>query len=131
MSPLKKIILGLFLSSFLGHLEWGKQSEFIFEIEYDLLLQIRDSPEAFLHPFILLPLLGQLILLISLSVPKPKFWLVVTAATGIALLFLLLLFIGLLTWNPKMTLFTLPFLGFYGFLIAQRKKLNFERQPNA
>nr|WP_294777565.1 hypothetical protein [uncultured Flavobacterium sp.] len=123
MSLFKKIILGLFLSSFIGYLEWGKQSEFIFEIEYDLLLKMSASPEAFLHPFILLPLIGQIILLVSFLVPKPKFWLVLLASTGIALLFLMLLLIGLLNWNPKISLFALPFLAFYGFLISRRKSL--------
>ncbi|MEK8180842.1 hypothetical protein WMW71_10875 [Flavobacterium buctense] len=131
MSLFKKIILGLFLSSFIGYLEWGKESEFMGEIEFDLLFKMSDSPEIFLHPFILLPLLGQIILLVSLLVPKPKFWLVLLASTGIALLFLMLLFIGLLNWNPKITLFALPFIAFYGFLITRRKKLNSERQPNA
>lgn len=128
MSLLKKIVLGLFLSSFIGCLEWGKQSEFIFEIEYDLLLKISDTPEAFLHPFILLPLLGQIVLLVSFLVPKPKFWLVLLASTGIALLFLILLFIGLLDWNPKITLFTLPFLTTYGFLVTRRKSLIFKNK---
>lgn len=123
MSLFKKIILGLFFSSFIGYLEWGKQSEFIFEIEYDLLFKMNASPEAFLHPFIILPLLGQIILLVSFLVPKPKFWLVLLASTGIALLFLMLLLIGLLNWNPKISLFALPFLAFYGFLISRRKSL--------
>ena len=123
MSLLKKILLGLFLSSFLGYLEWGKESEFIGKIEYDLLLKINQSSEAFFHPLILLPLLGQLLLAVSFLVPKPKFWLVLIASTGIALLFLMLLFIGLLTWNPKMILSTLPFLGFYGYHIFCRKKI--------
>lgn len=123
MSLFKKIILGLFLSSFIGYLEWGKESEFIGEIEYDLLLKMSNSPETLLHPFILLPLLGQIFLLVSFVVPKPKFWLVLLASTGIALLLLLLLFIGLLNWNPKMTLFTLPYLVFYGLLITRRKSL--------
>ncbi|WP_284651209.1 hypothetical protein [Flavobacterium terrisoli] len=126
MPLFKKIILSLFLSSFIGYLEWGKESEFIGAIEYDLLLKIKQSPEAFFHPFILLPLIGQLLLLVSLFVPKPKFWVIVTAATGIALLFIMLLFIGLLTWNPKITLLTLPFLGLYGYLIFRRKRFIFE-----
>lgn len=123
MTLFKKIILGLFLSSFIGYLEWGKQSEFIGEIEYDLLLKMTESPEAFLHPFILLPLLGQLLLLFSLWMSKPKFWMVFGASTGIALLFLLLLFIGILNWNPKITILALPFLTCYCFLIARRKSI--------
>jgi hypothetical protein len=130
MSLLKKIILGLFLSSFIGYLEWGKESEYIGQVEYDLLFKISDSPEAVLHPFILLPLLGQIILLLSLLVPKPKFWLVFIASTGIALLYLMLLFIGLLDWNPQITLFSLPFVVFYGLLITRRKKINSESQLN-
>ena len=123
MSLFKKIILGLLLSSFIGYLEWGKHSEYIGQIEFDLLLKMSDSPKAFLHPFILLPLLGQMTLLASLLVPNPQYWLVLITSGGIALLYLMLLFIGLLNWNLKITLFTLPFLIFYGFLFSLRKKL--------
>lgn len=123
MSLLKKIILGLFLSSFIGYLEWGKMSSYIGEIEYGLLLQINDSLEAFLHPFILMPLLGQLCLLILLLIRKPKFSWVVIVSIGIVLLFLLILLAGLLSRNLKMIFSTLPYLGLYGFLLLKRKKL--------
>jgi len=128
MSLFKKIILGLFLSSFIGYLEWAKESAFIGSIEFDLLLKMNHSPEAFLHPFILLPLLGQITLLVSLLASKPKFRIVILASTAIALLFLMLLFIGLLTWNPKMSLLALPFLAFYISLIVNRKRFIFEKE---
>ncbi|MDI9257338.1 hypothetical protein [Flavobacterium sedimenticola] len=123
MTSFKKVILGLFLSSFIGYLEWAKQSEFIVQIEFDLLRKINQSPEAFLHPFILIPLLGQLILVFSLLIAKPKMSWVFIASTAIALLFLMLLLVGVLSWNPKMMLFTLPFLGCYSYLLLQRKKI--------
>jgi hypothetical protein len=124
MSPIKKIILGLFVSSLIGYLEWGNQRQFIAEIEFNLLLKITQTVEAFIHPLVLLPLLGQSVLLISFLLPKPKIWLVIIASTGIALLFLMLLLIGLLNSNLKITCCSLPFLVFYGLLITRRKSLN-------
>lgn len=127
MSLFKKIILGLFVSSFIGYLEWGNQSQFIAEIELDLLLKITQTVEAFIHPFILLPLLGQIVLLITFLLPKPKIWLAIIASSGIALLFLMLFLIGILNSNLKMTCCSLPFLVFYGLLITRRKSLNMEK----
>lgn len=127
MSLFKKIILGLFVSSFIGYLEWGNQSQFIAEIELDLLLKITQTVEAFIHPFILLPLLGQIVLLISFLLPKPKIWLVIIASSGIALLFLMLFLIGILNSNLKMTCCSFPFLVFYSLLITRRKSLNLEK----
>lgn len=124
MSPIKKIILGLFVSSLIGYLEWGNKREFIAEIEFNLLLKITQTVEAFIHPLVLLPLLGQSVLLISFLLPKPKIWLVIIASTGIALLFLMLLLIGLLNSNLNITCCSLPFLVFYGLLISRRKSLN-------
>jgi len=128
MSLFKKIILGLLLCSFLGYLEWGKESEYILNIEYGLLLSINESPEVFLQPFILVPLSGQILLLVSLFLTKPKFSIVLLASTGIALLYILLLYIGLLVWNPKMSLLALPFLAFYISLIVNRKRFIFEKE---
>lgn len=124
MSLFKKIILGLFVSSFFGYLEWGNQSQFIAEIEFNLLIKITQTVEAFIHPFILLPLLGQIVLLISFLLPKPKIWLVIIASSGIALLFLMLLLIGILNSNLKMTCGSFPFLVFYSLLVTRRKSLN-------
>ena len=123
MTALKKIILGLLLSSFIGYLEWGKMSAFIGEVEYDLLFRTPKSAGTFLHPFVLLPLLGQITLWVLLFVPKPKFWLVVTAASGMVLLFLLIFLVGILSLNIKIIVSALPFLGFYFYLIIKRKKI--------
>ena len=127
MTSSKKVILGLFLSSFIGYLEWADQSEFIVQIEFDLLRKSNQSPEAFLHPFILIPLLGQLLLAFALLTAKPKMSWMLIASTAIALLFLMLLLVGILSWNPKMMLCTLPFLSFYSYLIFKRKNI----QPSA
>lgn len=124
MSLFKKIILGLFVSSFFGYLEWGNQSQFIAEIEFNLLIKITQTVEALIHPFILLPLLGQIVLLVSFLLPKPKIWFVIIASSGIALLFLMLLLIGILNSNLKMTCCSFPFLVFYSLLITRRKSLN-------
>lgn len=124
MTTGKKIILGLFLSSFIGYLEWGKQSAFLGKVEYDLLFQSPKSADTFLHPFVLFPLVGQLLLLFSFFSSKPKLWLIIAAATGIALLFLLVFLVGLLSLNFKILLSVIPFLGFYIYLIVKRKKIS-------
>lgn len=130
MTLLKKIILGLWLTSFMGYLEWGKNSAFVGGIEYTLLFEQAKTSDTFIHPFILFPLLGQVILLVLLLVRQPKFWWTVIAASGIALLFLMLFVVGVLSFNPRITLSVLPFLGCYGVLLFNRKKIIFGTPTN-
>lgn len=113
MKPeLKQKVLNLLLivTSLLGYLEWGnKNSTFLYKAEYELLIKLFSDPNSVLHPFTILPLAGQFILLIACfqKIPAKKltYW-------GIGLLGVLLGFIfiiGIISFNTKIFLSVIPF----------------------
>ena len=109
---LKQKILNLLLiiTSLLGYLQWGKSNEtYLYKAEYDLLIKLFSDPMSVLHPFTMLPLAGQLILLIGCLQKKPSksltYW-------GIGLLGVLLGFIfviGIMANHLKIILSVVPF----------------------
>ena len=107
-----RILIALcILSSLIGYLEWGTdQSMFLLEAEWDILQKLFSEPQSVLHPFTILPLLGQILLLISMFQSKPKKLLVYSGLAGISILLLFMFVIGLISLNLKITASTLPFL---------------------
>lgn len=103
----------LLLSSFFGYLAWsGQKGMFIFEMEKQILWGLFDSPSDYIHPFILLPLFGQICIMTYIIHPKPKsLWLWLGLA-GIGLLMFFLFFIGLIGQQWKIWLGAAPFVTF-------------------
>lgn len=106
--------------SFAGYLEWGgNHQEFIFQMEKEVLCNGIKKPNAILHPFVLLPLIGQILLVICIFItilPRP---LLVIAASAIGLLFALILFSGLTSLNWKIVLSVAPFFTAYFILLKK------------
>ncbi|MEZ5423150.1 MAG: hypothetical protein R2682_08670 [Pyrinomonadaceae bacterium] len=107
-----KILNGLvILTSLLGYLEWGADMRaFLFQAEWEVLRRLSSDPLSVIHPFTLIPLLGQVLLLITLFQRRPG---AVLTLVGIACLMLLLglvCFIGLISLNVKIFASTIPFL---------------------
>lgn len=122
MSHQKKRVLLflLFLSTFLGYLEWGDdQSSFLIQTELEIFSKGIENPISVLHPFTLIPFIGQILLLISLFQKAPKKWLVIAAIIGLGLLFGLILFIGIIGPNLKILFSSLPFWLFSILLIRE------------
>ncbi|WP_268034686.1 hypothetical protein [Algoriphagus sp. PAP.12] len=122
MSHQKKRVLLflLFLSTFLGYLEWGDdQSSFLIQTELEIFTKGIEDPVSVLHPFTLIPFIGQILLLISLFQKAPKKWLVIAAIIGLGLLFGLILFIGIIGPNLKILFSSLPFWLFSILLIRE------------
>lgn len=117
------LILLLFLSTFFGYLEWGDdQSSFLIETELEIFSKGIKDPLSVLHPFTLIPFIGQILLLISLFQKAPKKWLVIAAIIGLGLLFGLILFIGIIGPNWKILVSSLPFWLFSILLIREFRK---------
>lgn len=117
------LILLLFLSTFFGYLEWGvDQSSFLFDTEIDIFSKGIKDPLSVVHPFTLIPFIGQILLLISLFQKGPKKWLVIAAIIGLGLLFGLILFIGIIGPNWKILVSSLPFWLFSILLIREFRK---------
>lgn len=106
----KLAIFCLFASFMFCYLEWADQSAFVYEVAYLLLFEKSEKASAFAHPLVLFPFLGQLLVLISLFLPKPKRWMVMTGMVMMGLLVLMLVLVGILGKNWKIILATVPFL---------------------
>jgi len=122
-----KILNSLVLiTSLFGYLEWGQdQSQFLFEAEADIFQKLFTNPGSVVHPFILLPLAGQLLLLITLFQKTPSRLLTWCGVGSLALLLGFMFLIGLMTMNYRIVLSTLPFVTL-GILaarsVAQKQK---------
>lgn len=120
-----KILAGLLIIfSLTPYLEWsGNNKAFLFELEFTVLKQLFTNPQNMLHPLILLPLSGQILLLIYLFRKIHKTLLYIAIAC-LGLLILLMFFVGLLTMNFKIILSALPFI-----LTAITTLVFLKRQP--
>lgn len=108
---MKKLLnAALLLTSLIGYLEWGGgNSEFLFQIEYDLIFGALKDPNNFKHPFVLLPMLGQALILITLFQKTPGRTLTLIGLACMSLLMLFILLSGVLGMNVRVVLSTLPF----------------------
>ncbi len=100
----------LILTSLLGYLEWGDNKVFLFQMEFDIISKLFSDPVSVLHPFTLLPLIGQILLIVSLFQKKPSKILTFLGLGGITLLLSLMFAIGIMNGNYKILLSTIPFL---------------------
>ena len=118
----KLIIVGLLISSLLCYLEWGKANHnFLFEVEYDLFFK-RFQLTNFFHPFVIIPLFGQLIFLIAIFYKKHPKKLVISGIAFISLLVLIILLAGILSLNLKIIASTIPFILLSIYYILSIKK---------
>ena len=108
-SKLLNIIL--IITSLFGYLEWGQDNtSFLFEVEYLVLKNILTIVETVLHPFILIPLFGQIILFFIIFLKKPHRYLTYIGIVSLSLLLGFMFFIGIFSYNLKILISTLPFL---------------------
>jgi cobalamin biosynthesis protein CobD/CbiB len=119
----KYLNLSLILTSLLGYLQWGGNNHmFLFEAEWELLKKAIEEPASLLHPFTVLPFLGQVLLFITLFQKQPDKRLTLF---GIALLGFLIGFmflIGIMTLNFRILFPTLPFLCFAFLAIRESRE---------
>lgn len=101
----------LILASLLGYLEWGKDNRvFLFQAEGEILMKLFRNPESVIHPLTLLPMLGQVLLLITLFQKSPGKIITFIGLACIGLLLVFMFAIGLMSWNVKILISTIPFL---------------------
>ena len=109
---MKQRLLNLLLivTSLGGYLEWGGgNSAFLYEAEAQVLAKLISNPAGAAHPFTLLPLLGQVILLITLFQSRPGRLLTAVGLACVSLLLVFMFLIGVFSLNPKIIISTLPF----------------------
>jgi len=114
----------LILTSLAGYLEWGKDNEtFLFQAEAEILMKLFSNPESVIHPFTLLPMFGQILLLITLFQKNPGKILTYIALACIGLLLVFMFVIGLISLHVKILISTIPFLV-TAFLTIRHQRRN-------
>jgi hypothetical protein len=100
----------LLFASLLGYMEWGQgQHAFLVEAEYQLLTG-KGGEGAFSHPLVLLPMIGQLLLLFTIFQKEPSKLLTTIAIFLLGILMLFVLLAGLFGQRWLMVLSVLPFI---------------------
>lgn len=113
------------VTSLFGYLEWGTdQSQFIWEIEWMLLSELPGSLQNFAHPLIVIPLIGQLLLIFSLIQKTRKKWVDIFSVSTTSILFLMFVVAGSASQNWKIILSTLPFFIADYLFLRSGAKLN-------
>ncbi len=113
----------LLLSFQFGYLSWGNNnSSFVFQVEAKLFSELVKNPLSLMHPFIVIPLLGQLLLLFTLFQKEPSKAISFVGITCTGLLMLMFLFIGIWTLNLKILISAVPFVVLSLLLFRSYKK---------
>ena len=121
----KILNLVLILTSLIGYLEWGDNQMFLAEMEVDVLSKLIKDPMSVLHPLTILPLIGQLFLLITLFQKTPSKILTYFGIGGIGVLFLIMLIVGIISKNIWISISVLPFLITAILTIMHHRKKQF------
>lgn len=126
---MKKLLnLCLIITSLFGYLEWGQgQQSFLFQTEYELIFGDKGL-QNLLHPFVILPLGGQLLLLITLFQKTPSKALTYIGLGCLSLLLVFIAFIGVISFNFKILASTLPFIITGILVIMKYRKEKKERR---
>ena len=107
----KVINLLLIITSLLGYLEWGGGNHiFLFTGEIEIIHKLFTNPTSAVHPFTLIPLMGQILLLITLSQKSPSKILTYISIAGLGLLLGFMFIVGLMSMNFKIIISTIPFI---------------------
>ncbi|WP_353169912.1 hypothetical protein [Flavobacterium sp.] len=111
----------LIIFSLIGYLEWsGNNHTFLFEAEIEILSKLFVKPV--IHPFIILPIISQFLLLVTLFQKSASKKLTYISIFGLGLLVYFLLFVGLISLNYKIVISTIPFVLLTILTILYHKK---------
>lgn len=102
----------LILTSLMGYLEWGQgQHLFLLQAEGEIMIKLWTDPKSVLHPLISMPLLGQILLAITIVQRTPSRTLFYLGTGSLLILLGLMFLIGIISFNLKILFSTLPFLA--------------------
>jgi len=114
----------LLLTSLVGYLAWGNdQHAFLFQAEAEVLYKLVTSPASALHPLTLIPMAGQLLLLIAFFRKHPVRWMTFAGIGAIGILLVVIFLVGLLGRNLLVAASAWPFLVTAAWTIRIYRKL--------
>jgi O-antigen ligase len=112
MIKVRLLLPALVLTFLCGYMEWGQgQSAFLVQTEYEQFFRRELSTDSMVHPFVLLPFAGQLLLLVNTLLAKPRRRLATAGIVLMGILALMILLVGTLSRNALMALSVMPFLA--------------------
>jgi len=118
----KLLNLLLILTSLAGFLEWGGgHHSFLFQAEAEVISKLLTDPASVFHPLTLIPMIGQILLLVTLFQKTPGKVLTYCGIGAIGILLALMFVIGLLGFNYKVILSTIPFLAIAFYTIRYHR----------
>ena len=101
----------LIITSLCGYLEWsGNNHIFLFNAEIEIISKLLTDPISVVHPFTILPIIGQTLLLITLFQKYPSKILTFISIGGLGLLLGFMCIIGLISLKFKIIISTIPFI---------------------
>lgn len=122
----------LLLTSLIVYLEWGGgNSTFLFRAEYDILFGASGTKDTFAHPAVMIPMIGQLALIITLFQKRPNKVLTLIGLISLSLLILFIFFIGIMSLNFKMYISALPFLITGFFVLRYNRRIRRQKKAQA
>jgi hypothetical protein len=122
---LKLYLAALLISSFFVYLSWSKTSSaFLFQMEYEILAKLFRDPLSVLHPFTIIPLIGQVLLLISLLQKQPNNLLMKLGISSLLFLIGFIFIVGLLSLKLSIIISTVPFISLAVLSFLEIKRNN-------
>lgn len=116
----------LIITSLLGYLEWsGENHLFLFKAEADIVSKLFTDPISVLHPLTILPIVGQILLVITLFQKAPSKTLTYIGIAGLGLLLGFMFIVGLISMNFRIIISTIPFIVLAILAIRHYKNQNF------
>jgi len=122
---LKLYLAALLISSFFVYLSWSQTSSaFLFQMEYEILAKLFRDPLSVLHPFTIIPLIGQVLLLISLLQKQPNNLLMKLGISSLLFLIGFIFIVGLLSLKLSIIISTVPFISLAVLSFLEIKRNN-------
>lgn len=117
----KLLNLCVVFTSLVAYLEWGKDNRMLLVlVEWEVLSKLFADPTSVMHPLIIIPLLGQGVLVCTLFQKLPGRRLTLGGLSCIGILMLMIFVTGLLSMNYKIVLSVVPFLGIAYVVVRSR-----------
>jgi hypothetical protein len=113
-------------------MEWsGNNHAFLIIMQYEIIFGKYFDLKNFFHPVILLPLIGEILLIITLVQEKPSKVLLLTGMACLSVIMFIIFFVGITSLNIKIFASTLPFfiIGFIILKMTVRFKRNKVSKP--
>lgn len=110
MNKYKFFIFLLIISSFIGYMEWpGNNHGFLILMQYEIIFGKYFDLKNFFHPVILLPLIGEILLIITLFQKKISKVLLFTGMACLSVIMIIIFVVGIASLNIKIFASSIPF----------------------